>query len=388
MLQAPSKSSRQPGQPHHFSLLHIWDSLERLGGVESLVRLMIRHDSASAAISLLDLGEPASPQVFRLRAHRMNGAAFARKRIARTELSADVVIFHNFAGMSMLGGSIPHRRAVLFLHTNSEDVFEHLPRRLKYLDAILTSGGNLAQELRERFPQCPVPIMPLECPLSEPFFGAIVEKKTNSLMLGYSGRLEAEQKQVGRLVELCGCLEAQGMNFWLEIAGSGLEESCLRRRLAGKPVKFLGRLNETQMAAAYRDWDFLVCTSDYETGPLVALEAMAAGVPPIMPDIPCQATVLLRQHGFSMYPRGDMAAAAKLIQHLTAQENRADYRKKIQQLVANRNPETFAASLAGELAKILQSPSHAARMKTPAGLVEWLPFNIRCRLPGKGKFLR
>ena len=207
-------------------------------------------------------------------------------------------------------------------------------------------------------------------------------------MLGFSGRLEAEQKQVGRLVELCDRLEAQGMNYRLEIAGSGSEESCLRQRLAGKPVKFLGRLDETQMAAAYRNWDFLICTSDYETGPLTALEAMAAGVPPIMPDIPCQATALLRQHGFPMYPRGDMAAAAKLIQHLAAQENRAGSRNAIRQLVAGRTPETFTASLTAELERILQAPSRAARMETPAGLVEWLPFNIRCRLPGKGAFLR
>ena len=47
-------------------------------------------------------------------------------------------------------------------------------------------------------------------------------------------------------------------------------------------MRFLGRLNERQMSEAYGGWDFLICTSEYETGPLVALEAMAAHVPVVV----------------------------------------------------------------------------------------------------------
>lgn len=351
---------------------------------------MVRHDPDSGAISLLDLdapGGPAEPQVIRLRPGRWTGAAAARRKLLARRITADTVIFHNYAGMAMLGGCIPHRRSVLYLHTNSADVFELLSQRVQFLDAILASGGDLAREL-QRLPECAIPVTPLEYPLSECFFDVAARKKHDGLVFGYSGRLVTEQKQAGRLVELSAQLEALGINCRLEIAGTGPEEAGLRRQLAGRNVRFLGRLDEQQMSEAYGGWDFLICTSDYETGPLVALEAMAAGVPPIMPDIPCQATGLLRENNFPRYPQGDMAAAAALIRDLTKPENRAEPREKIRQLVALRKPATFMARLVAELEKIEQAPGRSGRMPSPRGLSEWLPFGVRSRLPGKDTFLK
>jgi len=351
------------------------------------VKLMVRHDPDSGAISLLDTGGTENPQVIRLRAGRWMNAAAARRRLLQKRVTADTLIFHNFAGMAMLGGSIPHRRSVLYLHTNSADVFDLLPQRARFFDAILASGSDLARELQQ-LPVCTVPVTPLEYPLSESFFGVTAQKKEAGLVVGYSGRLDTEQKRVGRLVELAEQLDALGINYQLEIAGSGPEESGLRQKLAGRNVRFLGRLDERQMAAAYGGWDFLVCTSDYETGPLVALEAMAAGVPPIMPDIPCQATALLRKNKFPQYPKGDLAAAAALIRDLMKPEAGAELREKIRALVAGRKPEAFMATLFAELEKIGQAPGCSERMPTPRGLPEWLPFGLRSRLPGRDTFLK
>jgi glycosyltransferase involved in cell wall biosynthesis len=348
---------------------------------------MVRHDPDSGAISLLDSGGTENPQVIQLRPDRSMNAVAARRILLQKQITADTLVFHNFAGMAMLGGSIPHRRSVLYLHTNSADVFELLPQRVEFLDAILASGSDLARELR-RLPACTVSVTPLEYPLSEKFFNAAGQKKEPGLVLGYSGRLDADQKRVGRLVELAAQLAALGINYRLEIAGGGPEEAGLRQKLADRNVRFLGRLDERQMSTAYGGWDFLVCTSDYETGPLVALEAMAAGVPPIMPDIPCQATELLRQNKFPQYPRGDMAAAAALIRDLVKTESGAEPRNQIRQLVADRKPEAFIVKLLAELEKIELAPSRSRRMPTPRGLPEWLPFGLRSRLPGRNTFLK
>ena len=348
---------------------------------------MVRHDPDSGAISLQDTGGPENPQVIRLRPQRSMNAVAARRSLLRQRVTADTLIFHNFAGMTMLGGSVPHRRSVLYQHTNSADVFALLPKRIQFLDAILASGSDLAREL-QRQPACTIPVTPLEYPLSENFFHAPARKNSGGLVVGYSGRLEADQKRVGRLVELAAQLAALGLNCRLEIAGTGPEESGLRQKLAGRDVRFLGRLDERQMAAAYGGWDFLVCTSEYETGPLVALEAMAAGVPPIMPDIPCQATELLQENKFPQYPKGDMAAAAALIRDLTKAENGAEQRGKIRALVAERKPEAFIEKLLAALEKIEQAPGRSERMPPPRGLPEWLPFGMRSRLPGKETFLK
>ena len=355
--------------------------------METLVKLMVRHDAESGVVSLLDTGAPETPQIIQLRTGRWTGAVAARRHLHQKFITADTLIFHNFAGMSMVSDCIPHRRSVLYLHTNSTDVFELLPQRLPFLDGVLASGSDLAQEL-QRAVAGKIPVTPLEYPLSENFFGVTPQKREAGWVIGYSGRLDTEQKQVGRLVDLTAQLESLGLNYRLEIAGTGPEAANLQQKLAGRNVRFLGRLNERQMSEAYGGWDFLICTSEYETGPLVALEAMAAGVPPIMPDIPCQATELLRSNHFPQYPKGDMAAAAALIRDLMQPQNGMVQREKIRQLVATRKPEKFIATLVSELEKIQQAPARSERMPTPRGLAECLPFGLRSRLPGKETFLK
>ncbi len=348
---------------------------------------MVRHDPSSGAISLLDTGPSENSQIIRLRPDRSMNAVAARAQLLPQRVTADTLVFHNFAGLTMLGGSIPHRRSVLYLHTNSADVFALLPQRIRYLDAILASGADLARQL-QKLPACNVPVTALEYPLSESFFDAPAQRDSEALVIGYSGRLEVDQKRVGRLVELAAQLDLLGVKYRLEIAGTGPAEAGLRQKLAGRNVRFLGRLDERQMAATYGRWDFLVCTSEYETGPLVALEAMAAGVPPIMPAIPCQATELLRTNKFPQYPKGDLAAAAALIRDLMKSARGAAQRPKIQELVANRRPDVFMATLLAELEKIEAAPSRSQRMPVPRGLLERLPFGLRSRLPGKEVFLR
>ena len=355
--------------------------------METLVKLMVRHDAESGAVSLLDTGAPENPQIIQLRTSRWTGAASVRRHLRQKSITADTLIFHNFSGMSMVSDGIPHRRSVLYLHTNSADVFELLPQRLPFLDGVLASGSDLAQELK-RVTAGQIFVTALEYPLSENFFEVTPQKREAGWVIGYSGRLDTEQKQVGRLVDLATHLDSWKINYRLEIAGTGPEAARLQQKLAGRNVRFLGRLNERRMSEAYGGWDFLICTSEYETGPLVALEAMAAGVPPIMPDIPCQTTALLRKNNFPQYPKGDMGAAAALIHDLMQPQNGIVQREKIRQLVATRKPEKFIATLVSELEKIQQAPARSERMPTPRGLAEWLPFGLRSRLSGKETFLK
>jgi glycosyltransferase involved in cell wall biosynthesis len=374
----------------HFRRLHVTASLDRLGGLENLVNLMVRRDPESGVISLLDLHTSAAvhdPRVFRLRPSRWTNALAVRRHLMAQGISADTIIFHNYAGMTLLAGLIPHQRGVLYLHTNSADVFELLPQRTGFLDAILTSGSDLAGELKKNS-AVSQPVVPLEYPLGESFFRTPPQTHSGELVLGFSGRLDTVQKQVGRLVPLCSELAAQGVRYRLEIAGTGPEESALRRKLAVHPVRFLGRLDEPAMSAAYAGWDLLVCTSDYETGPLVALEAMAAGVPVVMPDIPCQATALLRQIPLPFYPVGDMAAAARLIESLAGQCREEAWRNQFRRLVSDRQPGTFMRQLLTDLQAIETAPRRSRPMTPRWHPGDCLPFSFRSRLPGKETFLK
>src|SRR5437870_5482469 len=103
------------------------------------------------------------------------------------------------------------------------------------------------------------------------------------LRLLYCGRIEQEQKRVLDLVGLAAQLAQSGIPFELAIAGSGPDESRLRSAIddAGLAAHFrhLGVLGSHEVARAYEDHDALVIPSAWETGPLVAWQAMAAGLP-------------------------------------------------------------------------------------------------------------
>jgi glycosyltransferase involved in cell wall biosynthesis len=357
--------------------LHLTESLIRLGGVETLVRQLIASSPRNHAAALLDAPMTGIERGVGLRASKLAGA-FLIQRSARAHFPrVRHLIFHNFAGMMMLSGAIPHERRSLFLHTNSPDVFALLPARLPYLDTIMVSGRDLADELHAKFPHLDVPVTPVEYPLDERYFEAVKLISGDRLVLGYSGRLEVEQKQVFRLVELCRHLEACGINFTLEIAGSGSAMEQLRRSLPGHCCRFLGPLDPVGLHAAYKRWRFLICTSDYETGPLVALEAMAAGVIPILPDIRCQATALLADLDLPLYPCGQMAAAAAVVRKLVAAPCLGRLVAQLRDKVEDRRIDGFVARVDTLLSVAADRPALGAIPPLHRGISELLPLSLR-----------
>lgn len=100
------------------------------------------------------------------------------------------------------------------------------------------------------------------------------------LRIGYAGRLEQSQKRVRDLPRVSRALEAMGVAAEWRVAGSGPEEEALRRELPAERATFLGAVAAVELPALlYREVDALLVPSSWETGPLVAWEAMAEGVP-------------------------------------------------------------------------------------------------------------
>lgn len=358
-------------------ILHLTESITRLGGVETLVRQLVSHDEGSHAAALLDGMPTGLEKGWGLRANRLAGAAMVRRAAGSRFSRADHLVFHNFAGMAMLSGSIPHDRRCLFLHTNSDDIFALLPKRLPYLDSILVCGNELEKELHERFPDMRVPVTAVETPLGDCFFEPHTRVKGDGVLVGYSGRLEIEQKQVMRLVDLCRHLTALGVDFHLEIAGSGSAEEDLRRQLPRDRCQFIGVLDAGKLSEAYTKWDFLICSSDYETGPLVAMEAMATGAIPMMPDIPCQASRLLEVTGIPPYVRGDMLDAATRIRDLSNSPHLDELRQNLRNQVSGRRVDRFVDRIKSTLAESANRTALGKPLPVPQGMSEFLPFALR-----------
>lgn len=144
----------------------------------------------------------------------------------------------------------------------------------------------------------------------------------NRLRLIYSGRVEQEQKRVSDLPAILSRLRADGIDARLSVAGAGPDEALLReaigREQVGDAVDFLGVLDKAALSAAYREHDALVVASSWETGPIVAWEAMSHGLALLTSRFVGSRMegALLEGGNCLMFPVGDTAAAAAQAQRL------------------------------------------------------------------------
>ena len=150
------------------------------------------------------------------------------------------------------------------------------------------------------------------------------------LCLGFAGRLETTQKRAEDLVGIVGELRKRCCDFELIIAGSGPAEGLLRAELSdfieSGTVRFLGKLSNADLLKSfYQSIDALLITSAWETGPIVAWEAMACGVALVTSDYIGNRTEgsLIRNENCLKFPIGDTAAAATRIVELTNPASRA-----------------------------------------------------------------
>ncbi len=131
--------------------------------------------------------------------------------------------------------------------------------------------------------------------------------ESGPLRLLFVGRLEV-QKNVARLIDALALVKEK---VELRIVGDGALRAQLEQRAAvsGVPVEFAGALHGENLLRAYAEADAFVLPSDREGMALVALEAMAAGLPVIATDVPGNAE-LIGGRGLLAAPDATALAAA------------------------------------------------------------------------------
>jgi glycosyltransferase involved in cell wall biosynthesis len=375
------------------SILHLTESLARLGGVELFVNDWVRSDANSSAATLLDSQQRLDNcgGKIGLRPNRFYSLSAIRNQAKSRHLRCGTLMCHNFAGLSALSDLITHERLVVYLHTNSADVWPRLSQLAPFIDGCITAGNDLAREVKTLLGDSSITVAPLEYPLDDSFFRARRVKKNNVILIGYAGRLVVEQKRVERLEAFCHALASQGVDFRLKIAGDGPARAMLARRLAPFPVDFLGLLKREHLAGTFAAWDFQIVTSDYETGPLSALEGMACGVIPIFPDIECQVSdVLGGKFDQLLYPVGNMPEAAARLRTVVGLTPAAieTLRSDLRLLVAHRSMASHLQAVCKILEEIHAKPSLRKKIRFQTCWKDHLPLAFRCRLSGNSEFLK
>jgi glycosyltransferase involved in cell wall biosynthesis len=141
------------------------------------------------------------------------------------------------------------------------------------------------------------------------------------LRIGYAGRLEQPQKRVRDLPRVSQALENMGIAVEWRVAGNGPDEGALRRDLPPDRTTLLGAVAGFDLPALfYREIDALLVPSSWETGPLVAWEAMAQGVPVVASRYVGSGLegALRHEENALLFAVGDADGAARQLARLTA----------------------------------------------------------------------
>jgi len=168
-------------------------------------------------------------------------------------------------------------------HGVQEDFYAHLRRRRSAVDAAICSN-RLSAALASAYSGVPKErVYYASYGVPNPAVPARPTAGAERLRILWVGRFERAQKRVLDLGPICDELERRGLDYRLDLAGSGPDEPALRallseRETAGR-VRFLGEVAPEAMAdRAYADRDVLLITSEWETGPIVAWEAVSRGL--------------------------------------------------------------------------------------------------------------
>lgn len=213
------------------------------------------------------------------------------------------------------------------LHTLAGRVFADLRAFRPFIDLAVCVNRLQVQMLRNwvRLPESRCLHVPVGI-RRVPGAGAVINRASGEpLRLAYVGRLDQEEKRILDVIPFCQELRQQGTNYRLTLAGdgpcAGALRSALQAEIATGQVRLTGWLSPERLhETIYRQHDLLLLFSPSETGPIVAWEAMAEGMVPVVADFRGRAAEGIIRHGETglVFPVRDSAAAARCVRDLAA----------------------------------------------------------------------
>jgi glycosyltransferase involved in cell wall biosynthesis len=200
-------------------------------------------------------------------------------------------------------------------------VYDMMRHYAPWMDLAAMVSKTMAQKAAAmpEFARVPVAYLPYGVPMSP-------EGKTaqtglqRPLQILYLGRLGREQKRVHLFLEIFSQLCASGMPFHWTIAGEGEERGFLEAGLKppspAQTVSFAGQTPYARVPELLQAHDVFLLASNYEGLPLSLLEAMGAGLVPVVSDLPSGIPEVVDAGNGMLVPVDDVAGYARAIIHL------------------------------------------------------------------------
>lgn len=325
-------------------LLFIAPSAYLLGGVQDWLAQLVpalRRLGAEVVVAVPqgdqhDHGRfrAAFPELHAIPFHNPTGSRAGRLRCLSELLaqqSPDLAIGVNIADLypavrTTRGDGRFRGRLVMTIHAIESAFYSDLASQRGVIDAVIATNrlscqlaGALSGMPAERIFYAPYGV-PIPERLQPKGSGTT---PSQTLHIAWVGRLEQDQKRVHDLPPILRRLDDVGVPYHLSIAGDGPERDrlleALQPWLRRGVVRFLGRLGKDDLQRqVFQRHHALLITSSWETGPIVAWEAVAAGMVVVSSVyVGCGLEgALVEGRTALMFPVGDAATAAAQLTRL------------------------------------------------------------------------
>jgi len=215
------------------------------------------------------------------------------------------------------------KAVVYMLHGDTEYYYDLAVKHDAIVHAFVAYSRRMFDELVARLPHRRSAIFHL--PYGIPLPAVARQPAPGPLRLVYAGRFEQQQKGIFDLPEIDRALQTRGVEVVWTVAGAGPDEAALKARWAfNSAVRWLGQLSTPELIAQYGAQDAFMLPTRHEGFPVALLEAMAAGVVPVVSDIASGVPEIVNVNNGLRVPVGDVAASADAIASLAADRDRLE----------------------------------------------------------------
>jgi glycosyltransferase involved in cell wall biosynthesis len=199
-------------------------------------------------------------------------------------------------------------------------VYDMMRHYAPWMDLAVMVSMTMKQkaEAIPEFTRSPMAYLPYGVPMS-PEVKMVQACSHRPLRILYLGRLDREQKRAHLFPQIWEQLKASGIPCHWTIAGDGREKNALERAMQNAPgqtVSFAGQIPYAQVPELLRAHDIFLLASDYEGLPLSLLEAMGAGLVPVVSQLPSGIPEVVDAGDGMLVPVDDVAGYARAIIHL------------------------------------------------------------------------
>jgi glycosyltransferase involved in cell wall biosynthesis len=216
------------------------------------------------------------------------------------------------------------RAVVYMLHGDTEYYYDLAVKHDPIVHAFIAYSRRMYDELIKRLPHRADTIVHL--PYGIPLPAAVRRPVPGPLRVVYAGRFEQQQKGVFDLPEIDRVLRARGIDVRWTVAGAGPDELELKRRWKrNTQVQWLGSLTTPALLDQYEAQDVFVLPTRAEGFPVALVEAMGAGLVPVVSNIESGVPEIVDAgRNGERPPTGDVTAFADAISSLDRDRTRLE----------------------------------------------------------------